>query len=150
MISSAAEEGNVAEQPSESRIARLIVCPEIADSRGTLMFAERERLPFRVERIFALYGMAQGVGRGGHAHRAQHQLVLMLHGSCLAAANNGVARQEFVLERPNQALHVPPMVWLDLEQFTEGAACIVLASGLYDEADYIRDRQAFDRLAGQG
>jgi hypothetical protein len=135
------------EQPTSSRTARLILSPEIVDSRGALMFVEGERLPFRVERIFAMYAMSDATVRGGHAHRAQHQLVIMAHGTCRVLVDNGETRTEFSLERPNQALHIPPMVWLELSSFAQESSCFVLASGKYDELDYIRHRSEFERLA---
>jgi hypothetical protein len=129
--------------------ARLIKSPEIRDGRGGLTFVERDRLPFTVQRLFMLYDIPAGSRRGGHAHREQEQLIVMAAGSCIARVDNGSERREFRLDRRNEALHVPAMVWLDLEDFTDAAVCVVLASGLYDEADYIRDRAGFDRLVSR-
>ena len=125
----------------------LLELPEIRDSRGILTYAQEEKLPFTIKRLFVLYGLEQGVERGGHAHKAQHQLLVMMKGSVLITVDNGKARIPVSLERPSQALHVPPMLWLDLTDFSSGAVCAVLASDVYDESDYIRDRAAFLKLA---
>ena len=127
---------------------RLIELKEIADARGKLVFAqEGDHLPFPVRRIFTLYGIPEGMARGGHAHRAQHQLLMLMAGSCTVSINNGESVSKVHLDRPNYLLYAPPMLWLDLTDFSSGAVCQVLASGLYDEADYIRDQAKFQQLA---
>jgi len=126
---------------------RLIELKEIADARGNLVFAqEGDHIPFPVRRIFTLYGIPEGMARGGHAHRAQHQLLMLMAGACTVAIDDGKNISRVHLDRPNLLLHVPPMLWLDLTDFSFGAVCEVLASGLYDEADYIRDQAEFRRL----
>lgn len=130
---------------------RLIELPERADSRGALTFAqEGSQLPFSVKRFFALYGVAPGAGRGGHAHRAQHQFLVMLAGSVTVTVDDGQTRTPLRLDRPNLALYAPPMLWLDLDGFSEGAVCMVLTSDVYSEADYIRDRAEFLALTKAG
>lgn len=124
----------------------LLELPEIRDPRGLLTFAQGANLPFAVKRLFVLYGLAPDVERGGHAHKAQHQLLFMMSGSARITVDNGRARDTVLLDRPSRALHVPPMLWLDLADFTSGAVCAVLASDVYDEDDYIRDRDHFQRL----
>ncbi len=125
----------------------LIELPERADARGALTFAQQgDQIPFSVKRFFALYGVAPGLSRGGHAHRAQHQLLVMLAGSVTVTVDDGTTRTPVVLDRPNLALHAPPMLWLDLEGFSEGAVCMVLTSDIYAESDYIRDRAEFLKL----
>lgn len=125
---------------------RLIELPERADARGSLVFAQNgDQIPFTVKRFFALYGLPTGAVRGGHAHRAQHQLLMMLSGRATITVDDGKRRTAVRLDRPNQALHIPPLLWLDLDDFTPGAVCMVLTSDLYSEADYIRDHDAFLR-----
>ena len=127
---------------------RLIELKEIADARGKLAFAQDgDHIPFPVRRIFMLYGIPEGTARGGHAHRAQHQLLMMMAGACTVSIDDGANVSSVRLDRPNHLLHAPPMLWLDLKDFSSGAVCEVLASGLYDEADYIRDPAEFRRLA---
>jgi hypothetical protein len=123
---------------------KLIELPERADARGALTFAQQgDQIPFPVKRFFALYGVAPGAGRGGHAHRAQHQLLVMLAGSATITVDDGHSRTQVRLDRPNLALHAPPMLWLELDGFSEGAVCMVLTSDIYSETDYIRDRAEF-------
>lgn len=127
---------------------RLIDLPERVDPRGSLFFAQDDSIPFAVKRLFALYDLTPGISRGGHAHRAQHQLLMMPAGGVTVVVDDGRKRTAVRLDRPNRLLHVPPLLWLDLEDFTPGAVCMVLASDVYLEADYIRDRDEFLRIAG--
>jgi hypothetical protein len=126
---------------------RLIELPERADSRGALTFAQQgDHIPFAVKRFFALYGVAPGASRGGHAHRAQHQFLVMLAGAATITVDDGKTRTPVRLDRPNLALHAPPMLWLDLDSFSSSAICMVLTSDVYAESDYIRDRAEFLQL----
>jgi dTDP-4-dehydrorhamnose 3,5-epimerase-like enzyme len=128
----------------------LIELPERTDARGILTFGqEPDQIPFRVKRFFILHGVAPGATRGAHAHRRQHQLFVMLAGAATVTIDDGDSRSVVRLDRPNRALHAPPMLWLELHDFTPGAVCIVLTSDLYSELDYIRDRQEFLQLAGE-
>jgi dTDP-4-dehydrorhamnose 3,5-epimerase-like enzyme len=121
-----------------------ITLPEIRDPRGNLVFAEERRhVPFAVKRVFAIYGVPPGSARGGHAHRAQEQLLVMLAGECTVVVDDGRNRTEERLETPTAALYVPAGLWLELRDFSGGAICLVLASGAYDEDDYIRDYSEF-------
>lgn len=126
---------------------RLIELPARGDARGALTFAQQgDHFPFQAKRFFALYSLPPGANRGGHAHRAQHQFLVMLAGSVIVTVDDGATRTPVLLDRPNLALHAPPMLWLDLQEFSQGAICMVLASDVYDEADYIRDRAEFLKL----
>jgi dTDP-4-dehydrorhamnose 3,5-epimerase-like enzyme len=126
----------------------LIDLPKRDDVRGNLVFAQNgDHIPFAVKRFFLLYDMPVGAKRGGHAHRAQHQLVVMVSGGATITVDDGRTRTQVLLDNPAQALHAPPMLWLDLDAFTPGAACMVLTSDLYSESDYIRGREEFLRLA---
>jgi hypothetical protein len=108
------------------------------------MFAEEDRqVPFAVKRIFAIYDVPVGVGRGGHAHRAQEQFLMMLVGGCTAVIDDGESRVKEPVDTPTEGLYLPAGLWLELEDFTPGAVCVVLASGPYEEADYIRDYAEF-------
>jgi len=127
---------------------RLIELPERTDPRGALTFAQQgDHIPFAVKRFFALYGVAPDASRGGHAHRAQHQLLVLLAGAATVTVDDGKNRTPIRLDRPNLALHAPPMLWLDLDGFSPGAICMVLTSDVYAESDYIRDRAEFLKLA---
>lgn len=127
----------------------LVDLPENVDSRGALSFAQYpNQIPFAPMRIFMIYGVPPGSKRGGHAHRVQQQCFIMMHGAMTVAMSDGVHREELRLTKPSTALCIPPLVWLDIGDFSEGAVCAVLASAGYDESDYIRDHAEFLRLAG--
>jgi hypothetical protein len=128
-------------------VYRLFELPERADSRGSLTFAQQgDHIPFDVKRFFALYGVPPGSSRGGHAHRAQHQFLVMLGGAATVTVDDGKTRIPVRLDRPNLALHAPPMLWLELDDFSDAAICMVLTSDIYSESDYIRDRTEFLKL----
>jgi hypothetical protein len=115
------------------------------------MFAEDERhIPFQVRRVFALYQVPAGQTRGEHAHRTCHQFVVMLAGGSTISIDEGAETCEERLDSPTQGLYVPPLVWIELRDFTPDAICLVLTSEHFDEADYIRDRVEFQRLAASG
>jgi uncharacterized RmlC-like cupin family protein len=92
-----------------------------------------------------LYDMPAKAQRGDHAHREQHQYVMMMHGRATVEVDDGATRTSVTLETPSQALYVPPKLWLRLT-FSENAVCVVLTSGPYDEAEYIRSYDEFLRL----
>ena len=126
----------------------LLELPKRSDARGSLIFAQDcDHIPFPVRRFFLLYGLAKDATRGGHAHRAQHQLLVMTAGSATITVDDGQTRTPIRLDNPAMALHAPPMLWLDLENFSDGAACLVLTSDVYCEIDYIRERSEFLKLA---
>jgi oxalate decarboxylase/phosphoglucose isomerase-like protein (cupin superfamily) len=126
----------------------MLEMPQIKDTRGQLTFAQGPHLPFPVRRLFVLYDLTPGAARGGHAHKAQHQLLFMMSGAAQVMIDNGHSRESVLLDRPNQSLYAPPMLWLELSEFTSGAVCAVLASDVYDEGDYIRDHALFLKLVG--
>ena len=126
---------------------RLLDLPERNDERGALLFGQvPDHIPFPVRRFFVLHALPPGTSRGGHAHHEQHQFLVMLAGAVTVTVDDGKARTPVRLDRPNLGLHVPPMLWLDLGDFTPGAICMVLASDVYAESDYVRDRGTFLEL----
>lgn len=126
---------------------RLVTLPERVDARGALTFGQQgDHVPFAVKRFFVIHAVAKGAGRGGHAHREQHQFLAMLAGRATVTVDDGVTRTEVLLDRTNLALYVPPVLWLELEAFSADAVCMVLASDIYLESDYVRDRAEFLRL----
>lgn len=117
---------------------------EVVDRRGALAIAELgKQLPFEVKRLFAIHDVPPGSLRGGHAHRVQEQFIIMMAGTCTIVVDDGRKRTEEALGTPAEALYVPAGVWIELKNFSAGAMCVVLASDLYDEADYIRDYREF-------
>lgn len=123
---------------------RMIDLPRIADPRGHLTFVEGSRhVPFDIARVYYLYEVPEGAERGGHAHRRLEQLVIAATGSFDVILDDGAERRTIRLDRADRGLLIGTMVWRELNRFTAGAVCLVLASLPYDEADYYRDYQEF-------
>lgn len=128
----------------EPGAARLVVLPEQLDERGSLVVIETGReVQFNISRVFYSYGVPPKVARGGHAHRELQQFIIALCGSFTVLLDDGTSRSRYVLDQPSLGVYVPPMHWTDLENFTPGAVCLVLASLPYDEADYFRNYDEF-------
>lgn len=116
----------------------------VNDPRGSLSVGEFERdLPFRPKRYFVVFDVPSQELRGEHAHRACHQFLICLHGSCRAIVDDGAVRQEVLLDRPDVGLYMPPMIWGTQHSYTRDAVLLVLASHEYDAADYIRTYDEF-------
>ncbi len=128
---------------------RLVALPRITDPRGNLTFIESNRhVPFECRRVYYLYDVPGGEGRGGHAHRELQALIVAASGSFQVTVDDGRARRTFFLNRSYTGLYVPPMVWRELDDFSSGSVALVLASDPYSEADYMRDYDDFARAAG--
>lgn len=126
------------------RLASLIEMPVVSDPRGNLCFIESKRhVPFQVERVYYLYDVPAGAMRAGHAHAEQHEILFPLSGSFNVRLDNGHEKESLVLNRPNVGLHIGPMTWREIDDFSSGSVCMVIASAYYDEADYIRDYADF-------
>ena len=100
-------------------------------------------LPFDVKRVYYLYDVPGGESRGSHAHKELEQLIVAASGSFTVTLDDGKSKRSFFLNRPYQGLYVKPGLWRDLEDFSSGAVCMVLASEVYQKEDYIRDYQEF-------
>jgi hypothetical protein len=123
--------------------------PKIADPRGNLTFVEGgKHIPFDIRRVYYLYDVPGGAERGGHAHKALHQLIIAMSGSFDVVLDDGVDKKRIHLNRSYNGLYVCPMIWRELDNFSSGSVCMVLASNRYDEADYYRDYG--DYLVAQG
>ena len=123
---------------------RIIDLPKIADPRGNLTFIEGGRhVPFQIQRVYYLYDTPGGAERGGHAHKELHQLIVAMSGSFDVILNDGREKKRFHLNRSYYGLYVCPMIWRELDNFSSGSVCMVLASNFYDESDYYRDFQEF-------
>ena len=115
-----------------------------SDRKGNLTVVENGiTLPFDVKRVYYLYDVPGGESRGSHAHRELEQLIVAASGSFTVTLDDGKNKQSFFLNRPYQGLYVKPGLWRDLDNFSSGAVCMVLASEVYNAADYIRDYQEF-------
>lgn len=122
--------------------------PLVDDVRGLLSFGEALRhVPIAFKRYFVTFGVSSEEVRGGHAHKTLHQFFICVHGRCHIVADDSIIRQEFVLDNPSLALHIPPMVWGMQYKYTADGVLLVLASDYYDPSDYIRDYSEFLALA---
>ena len=127
---------------------RILDLPRIGEPRGNLTFVEGSRhVPFDFRRVYYLYDVPGGASRGGHAHRRLLQFIIAVAGSFEVVVDDGVKRESFFLNRSYYGLYVPTMVWRELENFSSGSVCLVLASELYDESDYYRDYGEFAEAA---
>jgi hypothetical protein len=123
---------------------KIIDLPKISDPRGNLSFIEGgQHIPFGIERVYYLYDVPGGSDRGSHAHKNLHQFVVAMSGSFDVVLDDGKEKKRFHLNRSYYGLYVCPMMWRDLDNFSSGGVCMVLASEHYDEADYIRDYDQF-------
>ena len=114
--------------------------PKIADPRGNLTFIEAERhVPFPIKRVFYLYDVPGGSDRGGHALRSCHQFLIAMSGSFDVILFDGKEKERIHLNRSYYGLHIPPMIWREMDNFSSGSVCLALASELYDSKDYYRD-----------
>jgi dTDP-4-dehydrorhamnose 3,5-epimerase-like enzyme len=122
----------------------LISLPKISDPRGNLSFIEgTNHISFNIKRVYYLYDVPGGAVRGGHAHKELQQLIIAVSGSFDVILDDGCNRTKFTLNRSHLGLYLPTMIWRELENFSSGAVCLVLASEHYDESDYYRDYNAF-------
>jgi len=118
--------------------------PKITDPRGNLTFVEGGRhIPFDVKRVFYLYDVPGGETRAGHALKSCSQLVIAVMGSFDLVVDDGVSRKTLQLNRAHQAVLIPPAIWRELENFSSGAVCLVLASEAYSEDAYYRTYAEF-------
>lgn len=115
-----------------------------SDRKGNLTVVENgETLPFNVKRVYYLYDVPGGENRGSHAHKELSQLIIAASGSFSVTLDDGKCKRSFFLNRPYQGLYVKPGMWRDLEDFSSGSVCMVLASEVYQKEDYIRDYREF-------
>jgi hypothetical protein len=122
------------------RNCKIIDLPKISDPRGNLTFIEANRhIPFDIRRVYYLYDVPGGAERGGHAHKALSQLIIAISGSFDVVLQDGCITKRYHLNRSYSGLYVCPMIWRELDNFSSGSVCMVIASNDYDESDYFRD-----------
>lgn len=123
---------------------KVIDLPKIHDPRGNLTFVESTRhIPFAIQRVYYLYDVPGGASRGGHAHKALHQLIIAISGSFDIRLDDGESKKTVHMNRSYNGLYVCPMIWREIDNFSSGAVCMVLASNYYDELDYYREYDQF-------
>lgn len=124
---------------------KIIDIPKIVDEqgRGNLAVIEKDTYPFTIKRVYYLYDVPSNAYRGGHAHKEVYELLIALSGSFEVLLDDGKTKQKVMLNKPNKGLLIPTGIWRELDNFSSGAVCLVLASDVFDESDYIRDYNAF-------
>ena len=122
---------------------QIIKIPKVHDERGSLAVIENTTIPFAIKRVYYLFDVPSDSYRGGHAHKKQESVIIALSGSFVVIIDDGVNQQKILLNKPNQALHLPTGIWREIENFSSGSVCLVVASTEFDEADYIRDYKDF-------
>ena len=122
---------------------KLINIPKVHDERGFLAVIEKEVIPFAIKRVYYLYDVPTESSRGGHAHKEQQSVIIALSGSFEVVVDDGKSKKRIMLNKPNQGLFIPTQIWREIDNFSSGAVCLVLASTEYDEAEYIRDYELF-------
>lgn len=129
---------------STPRSCRNIDLPKISDPRGNLTFIEGDNhIPFDIKRVFYLYDVPGGAWRAGHALKSCHQFIIAVSGSFDVTLDDGSKRQRYHLNRSYYGLYIPPLIWREMDNFSSGSVCLVLASEVYDENDYYRDYREF-------
>ncbi|MBQ7150341.1 MAG: WxcM-like domain-containing protein [Prevotella sp.] len=130
-------------------IGKIIDLSKITDPRGNLTVAEQYKdIPFEIKRVYWTYDVPGGETRGGHAHKKLYQLIVATSGSFTVILDNGKEKETFLLNHPWQGLLIEPGIWRELEDFSSGAVCLVLASDLFDLDDYIYDYDEFKKIYG--
>lgn len=129
---------------------RMIELPKIQNQKGNLTFVEGKRhVPFDIKRVYYLYDVPGGAERGGHAHKKLHQFMIAMSGSFDVVLDDGAEKKRYHLNRSYQGLYIGPMIWRELDNFSSGAVCMVLASDVYKESDYYRRYADYQKALGR-
>jgi hypothetical protein len=127
---------------------RMIELPKISDTRGNLTFIESNRhIPFNIKRVYYLYDVPGGAERGGHAHKQLEEFIIAMSGSFDVVLDDGFEKRNFHLNRSYFGIYIPSMVWRELNNFSSGSVCMVLASEYFEEVDYFREYDEYLRVA---
>ena len=122
---------------------KIIDIPKIEDIRGNISVIENDILPYEIKRVYYLYDIPSDAHRGGHAHKKLQQCLIALSGSFEVLLHDGCSKKKITLNKPNKGLLLPNGIWRELENFSSGSVCLVLASEVYKESDYIRNFDSF-------
>ncbi len=122
---------------------QLIKIPVVEDFRGNLGFVQNGFLPFDFKRVYYLFDVPSNSFRGGHSHINQQETLIALSGSFEVVLQDGFEKKSFLLNKPNVGLYIPTGIWRELQNFSSGSVCLVLAQDVFDEADYIRNFDEF-------
>jgi dTDP-4-dehydrorhamnose 3,5-epimerase-like enzyme len=122
---------------------RKINLPVVEDIRGNLAFIQEDSIPFAFKRVYYLFDVPSTAFRGGHSHINQSEFLIPLSGSFEVVTDDGTTKTTHVLNKPNIGLYIPTGIWRELQNFSSGAVCLVLASDVFKEEDYIRNYEKF-------
>ncbi|WMI65927.1 FdtA/QdtA family cupin domain-containing protein [Aestuariibaculum sp. YM273] len=128
---------------------KIIKIPKIEDRRGNLSVIENNTIPFEIKRVYYLYDVPAGAERGGHAHKELQQFLVALSGSFDVILKDGAEQTIITLSKPYEGLLIPRGVWREIKNFSSGAVCLVVASEVFKESDYIRDFEEYVKLHSQ-
>lgn len=124
-------------------IIEILNIPKIENSLGNIAVIEKDVIPFEIKRVYYLYDIPSSAIRGGHAHKHLQQVLIAISGSFDVVLKDGTAVKTVTLNKPDKGLLIKHNIWRELENFSSGAVCLVLASDVFDESDYIRDYDEF-------
>ena len=122
---------------------KILSIPKIEDPRGNLSVIENNVIPFQIKRVYYLYDVPSGAERGGHSHKNQQEFLIALSGSFDVILNDGTNERTVTLNKPFEGLLITNEIWRELKNFSSGAVCLVIASDVFSEDDYIREFQDF-------
>ena len=130
------------------RDVKIIDIPKIVDSqgRGKLSVIEKNIIPFDIMRVYYLYDVPSDAYRGGHAHKNLIQFMIPLSGSFDVLVDDGSSKKKIMLNKPNKGLLIPAGIWREMDNFSSGAICMVLASDYFNEEDYFRSYREFKKF----
>lgn len=121
----------------------IIDIPKIQNPEGCIAIIENDVIPFEIKRVYYLFDVPSSAQRGGHAHKNLNQILIALSGSFDVVLKDGISTKTVTLNKPDKGLLITTNVWRELENFSSGSVCLVLASHVFDEEDYIRDYNHF-------
>ena len=122
---------------------KILSIPKIEDPRGNLSVIENDVIPFDIKRVYYLYDVPSGAERGGHSHKEQQEFLVALSGSFDVILNDGNLQKTVTLNKPFEGLLITNGIWRELKNFSSGAVCLVIASNVFDEEDYVREFEEF-------
>lgn len=122
---------------------QLIDIPKIENSLGNIAVVENDVIPFAIKRVYYLYDIPSSAIRGGHSHKNLQQVLIAISGSFDVVLKDGISETKVTLNKPDKGLLIKNNTWRELENFSSGAVCLVLASQVFNEEDYIRDFDEF-------
>lgn len=126
--------------------AHIIDIPTARDYRGNLSVLENSELPFEIARTYWIYDLPSDTVRDGHAFHSQHEIIVAVSGSFDVTTEDKYGRQTFRLNRPNKGLYIPPLTWRHIDNFSTISTTLVISSQLFDEDDYIRSFDDFQKI----